>query len=269
MTEATTTTAAPAAAATTAAPVTPAVTAQPQVSLAPAATSAAPATKTPAAATKTDRESAAPIFGTAVDYQETGNSNLDTALRWAGQMGLHTESTPEMQQAMQGNFGPLKALLASKQIPGSDAYVALAEAGFKEHQAAAQAKTQAVQQMVVDVAGDADTWAKVFDWARDNAEPAEKEQINSALAQGGFVAEAVAARLVSNYQSQSTTTVPQRAAPVKETAGARAATSDTGPLSPQAYGKAVQDLRLSLKGKPIDGTPQYAALQRRRGQFRG
>jgi hypothetical protein len=204
-----------------------------------------------------------------VDYLETGNANLDYALKWAGQRGLNVETIPEMQQAMQGNFGPLRALLTSKQIPEADAVLALAESGFKEYQAGKEAATQAVQQMVVEVAGGEEAWGQVLDWARENAEPEEKEQINAALASGGFVAEAVAARLVHNFQAQSGVTIPQRAEPVKATASAQPPAAGNGPLSPQEYGQAVMDLRRSMKGKPIDGTPEYAALQRRRAAYRG
>jgi len=45
--------------------------------------------------------------------------------------------------------------------------------------------------------GDEALWADTIAWARDNAEPHEKDAANAAFAQGGLMAEAMAAFLVN------------------------------------------------------------------------
>ncbi|WP_334166776.1 hypothetical protein [Achromobacter mucicolens] len=252
---------APAAAPTTAAQPSQAATALPQASPAPAATPAAPAAAAPA--------NAEAVFGAAQVYEKTGNANLDTALAWAGSLGLDGDNSSEMQEAFKGNFGPLKALLATKNIPGAEAYVALAEAGFKEFTAAADERRASVQSMVVDVAGGDEAWAEVMAWAGENAEQAEKDAVNYALEQGGFLAEAVAFTLVSNYRQQAGVSSPPRQTAARSTAAAAPATGSHGPLSPKEYTKAVSDLRKSLKGKPIEGSKEYEALRQRRASWRG
>lgn len=255
------TTQVPAAAPATASQPSPAAPAQPQVSPAPAATPAAPAAATPAAAE--------PVFGAAQVYEKTGNVNLDTALAWAGSLGLDGDSSTELQEAFKGNFAPLRALLATKDIPGAEAYLALAEAGFKEYTAAAEERQAAVQSMVVQMAGSGEAWAEVMAWAGEHAEQEEKDAVNYALEQGGFLAEAVAMALVSNYRQQAGVSNPPRQTAARDTAAATPATGTHGPLAPKDYAKAVSDLRKSLKGKPLDGSPEYAALQKRRAAWRG
>ncbi|CAB3697951.1 hypothetical protein LMG3458_02491 [Achromobacter deleyi] len=222
----------------------------------PAAKPAAPA-----------KEAAA--FGATQSYEKTGNVNLDTALAWAGSLGLDGDTSPEMQEAFKGNFGPLRALLATKDIPGAEAYLALAESGFKEFTAAAGERQAAVQGMVVQVAGSGEAWAEVMAWAGENAEQEEKDAVNYALAKGGFLAEAVAQALVSNYRQQAGVSSPPRQTAARDTAAATPAAGTHGPLSPKEYTKAVSELRKSLKGKSLEGSQEYTALQKRRAAWRG
>ncbi|WP_397473758.1 hypothetical protein [Pusillimonas sp.] len=262
--------------ATTQNPSTPAATAPTQGGPVQAATPAAPVKAAPANVEGEGQQPAPEgvsneyegIFGASTTYESTGNENLDTVLKWAGQLGLDIDTCPEMQAAAKGNFGPIKALLASKQIPGADAYIALAEAGYREAVAAMQAKTEAVQRIVVEAAGGEEQWAEVFEWARQNADPEEKEMINAAFERGGFVAEAVARALVSNYYEATGASAPPRATPVRATAATQPAGNQYGPLSPKEYAEEVHKLRLSMRGKPIEGTPEYRALQARRMAYR-
>ncbi len=244
-------------------PAAPAATAQPA---APAPAAAPAPSSAPA---KEAARAEAPVFGSAQVYEKTGNVNLDTALAWAGSLGLDGDSSPEMQEAFKGNFAPLRALLATKEIPGAEAYVALAEAGFKEFTAAAQERQAAVQGMVVQMAGSGEAWAEVMAWAGENAEQDEKDAVNYALQKGGFLAEAVAYTLVANYRQQAGVSSPPRQTAARDTAVAAPASGGQGPLSPKDYAKAVSDLRKNLKGKPLEGSQEYAALQKRRAAWRG
>jgi|GEM_PF-2166433 len=212
-------------------------------------------------------EDAPATFGEAVTYQPTGDANLDLALAFVGKHGLAPEH-PAMVAATQGDFGQIKALLAEKGVPGFEAYVALAEKGYQDQLAREAQKVAAVQQIAVQAAGDEATWNETLAWASAHAEPDEKEAVNAALAQGGVVAEAVAAFLVSQYRAASGTAFAP-AAPVVSPQAARGAAHPAGSaLSPADYGKAVADLRRT-QGAAFEQTAEYRQLQARRAAWRG
>jgi len=258
--------AAPAQPAAPAAPVATSLPAAPAASAAPAAPAQAPAAPaapaTPAANDKADQG----VFGPAVTYAPTGDSNLDLALGFVGKHGLDVDH-PAIQAATKGNFGPVKALMAEKGVQGWEAYIALAEKGYADYVRAEAEKTAAVQQIVVAAAGSEQEWSNVLQWASANAEPAEKEAVNAALAQGGVVAEAMAAYLVNLYRgAPGTTYAPQQPA-VKTDAARGSAAPANGPLSPKEFAAASQELRRT-KGVNFESTPEYQSLVQRRMAYR-
>jgi len=216
---------------------------------------------------KTAGDAAPATFGEAVTYQPTGDANLDLALAFVGKHGLAPEH-PAMVAATQGDFGQIKALLAEKGVPGFEAYVALAEKGYQDVLAREAEKVAAVQQIVTQAAGDEAAWGATLAWASANAEPDEKEAVNAALAQGGVVAEAVAAFLVNQYRAATGTTYAPAAPAVKQEAGRGAGGASSGALSPADYGKAVMELRRT-KGAYFEESAEYRQLQARRAAWRG
>ncbi|QYD70146.1 hypothetical protein KZJ38_07520 [Paraburkholderia edwinii] len=231
----------------------------------PAAAAAAPAASTTPVTPEAKTE--AGTFGEVVSYQPTGNSNLDLALGFAGKHGLSPEH-PAMLEASKGNFGPVKALFAEKGVQGWEAYIALAEEGYKAHTETEAQKTLAIQNICVSAAGGEQEWADVLGWASQNAEPAEKEAVNSALAQGGVVAEAVAAYLVGLYRGAPGTTYSPTQSAVKPDAGRGAGSSVNTPLSPRQFAQESQKLRATL-GVEFENTPEYKQLVQRRTAYRG
>lgn len=232
---------------------------------APVATNVAAPVAAPAAAAPASNEAPA-TFGAAVEYQQTGHAGIDMALAFAGSHGLSPDH-PAMQAADGGNFGPLKALLASKSIPGWEQYVALAE-DYQKQYAAGQAAQQAeIGNMCVSVAGSPEVWGDVLAWAGAEAEPAEREAINSALAGGGLLAEAMAHFLVNGYKQSSGTTY-EGAPAVKANAAVAAPNAGSGPLDSRAYGAEVAKLHAKL-GNRLYGSPELEALDRRRAAYRG
>lgn len=206
------------------------------------------------------------VFGESVTYQPTGDTNLDLALAYIGKHGLGPEH-PAIVAATKGDFGPVKALLAEKDVPGWEAHIALAEKGYADHVRAEAEKTVAIQNICVQAAGGEQEWADVLAWASENAEPQEKEQVNAALAQGGVVAEAMAAFLVNSYRGAPDVTYAPREHAVNQNAGRGAATVNGGPLSPRDYANAVADLR-RIKGVSFTETFEYRQLQQRRAMYR-
>lgn len=238
------------------------------------AAAVAPVASTPAAAAPAAANPAADpakaeqgTFGESVTYQPTGDSNLDLALGFAGKHGLSPEH-PVMVEASKGNFGPIKALFAEKGVQGWEAYVALAEKGFHDFTRAEAEKTLAIQKIVVAAAGSEDEWNNVLSWASANADPDEKEHVNAALAQGGVVAEAMAAYLVNLYRGAPGVSYAPQERAVTPNAARGAAASSNAPLSPREYTKAVQELRRTL-GVGFESSREYQILNQRRMAYRG
>jgi len=188
-------------------------------------------------------------------------------MAFMGKHGLALDH-PAIVAAEGGDFAPVRALLAEKGVQGADAYLALAERSLQEIQEAQAAHVQAVQQIVVQAAGDEAAWAETLAWASANAEPEEKEAVNAALSQGGVVAEAMAAFLVSQYRNATGTSYTPTAPVVKPEAARGAANPSGGALSPAEYGKAVVSLRQTL-GSRFEESAEYRQLQARRAAWRG
>ena len=192
-------------------------------------------------------------------YDSTGDAGLDYALAFVGKQGFGPEH-PAIKAAQGGDFSLIRAELATKGVQGSDAVLALAESAFKAHQAKAADNAKALQATAEQAAGGAENWNVVRAWASANAEPAEKAAVNAALAQGGFVAEAVVKQLVALYQQGNT--LAKEAANPAPNAGTQPQAAN-GPLTAQAYAEAVNALYTKLGGR-LEGSHEYADLQARR-----
>lgn len=202
-----------------------------------------------------------PSTETKYDYEPTGSTNLDYALQYVGDLG-YGPAHPAILEAQKGNFALIRAELARKGVPGAEAVVSIAEASYKELQGKHQEQAQALTTFAYETAGGPDNWAQVQQWARSNADPAEKEQINAALAQGGVLAKATIKFLVDTYSQQHTLNRSPKSAVQPGASAAQVVTS--GPLSKGEYGRAVADLSAKYPGRDISGLPEYQSLQQRR-----
>lgn len=204
----------------------------------------------------------------AVQYEPTGNQGLDMALNFIAARGLDAEH-PAVKAAMEGNFDFLRATLAGmgKDAVGYEAYVALAEKAYAEMSAADAEGQKAREQAAISVVGDPAEVVKVLDWARENADPKEAEDINAMFAASPLQAKAAMMYLHQLYQNAGNT-VPA-AAPVNKDAG-NPATPATGPLTARDYAAAVEALHRKM-GSRMEGSPEYEALNQRRrlGRQRG
>jgi len=233
---------------------------------APAATTAAPA---PAAAATATPATPAPAAATEapITFEPTGDSALDVALGFLGRNGFDI-ANPAMQAAVGGDFTLLMAQLAEKGVPGWEQHLALAKEAYERHTAKESAKTESIQSICLNATGgDAEEWSNVLGWASTNAEPEEKAAVNSALAAGGVMAEAMAAYLVAGYRGNPGTTVEGKSAVNANAAAGKASTSN-GPLSPAEYAAEVGKLSQRSGGR-VEGSPEYKQLQARRAAYRG
>lgn len=208
--------------------------------------------------TPKEQEPLAP--GETFEYDSTGDAGLDYALKFVGDLG-YGPGHPAIQAAEKGDFALIRADLARKGVQGAEAVIALAENAYKNHEAKTAENQTKLQAVAEEAAGGPENWNLVRTWASANATPEEKAAVNSALAQGGFVAKAVVQELVSLYQGSNT--LPQEArSPVQPNAG-YSQPNAAEPLTAQAYAKAVQALRVKL-GNRVDDSPEYEALSRQR-----
>ncbi len=230
---------------------------------APVAQPTALPTQAPANAPATGSEGA---FGPVQSFEKTGDANLDLALSFFGKQGIGL-AHPAVAAATGGNFGPLKSMLAEKGVAGWEAHVALAERAYEAHQTQTSERNAHTAQVCVAAAGGEAEWGQVLQWASANAEPAEKQAVNAALAQGGVVAEAVAHFLVGAFRQADGTSYDAQKSAVNQNASAAASGGYT-PLSPLEYGRAVAALRGKL-GPNFESTQEYASLNQRRAMYRG
>lgn len=205
--------------------------------------------------------------GAVIEYEPTGDASLDLALGFVAKAGIFADD-PAMVAAQSGDFTLLRAKLAEKNIPGWEQYANIGEAAYqraKEKQDKANAE---LQSLVHAAAGSPEYWSEVQTWASANADPAEKAEINALLSRGGIAAKQAVKYLVECYEKASNVERPERGAVRDATRGGGAPNPDSGPLSPSAYAKAVQELNVKMRGR-MEGSKEYDALQRRRMAFRG
>lgn len=192
-------------------------------------------------------------------YDPTGDAGLDYALDFIGRQG-YGDTHPAVQAAQQGDFSLIEAELATKNVPGAQQVVALAKQAYERHTAEASQREQALASFAAQTAGSPENWNTVRAWAAAEATPEEKAQVNAAIAQGGLVAQGVIRQLVDLYSQKHTLAkAPAAVAPGATAVG----NGPTEPMTAQRYAQAVEELRRS-KGREIEGTPEYAALQSQR-----
>lgn len=201
---------------------------------------------------------AAPVVEEAsvASFEPTGNAGLDYALAFVGKLGFGGNHEA-IKAAEAGDFGILKAELAKlgAKAQGWEQIVALGEDGLKAIQSANKAQGEKNAADIHAVVGGKEQWDAISKWAGENADPAEKVAVNQALALGGFVAKAVAARLAEQYGKASGVTAPP--ANVTTSRGAAPASEKFGP---REYVAAVNALKPAER---VDGNPKYEELKRR------
>lgn len=217
----------------------------------PAAGAPAPA---PAAPT------APPPANAAYSYEPTGNAGLDYALDFVGRLGYGAEH-PAMKAAMGGDFGLLRAELASKGVQGADRVVDLGVEAFKAFENKGRENTEKVGNLANQIAGGADQWQQVRAWASTNGTAEEKAQLNAMLQAGGLQAESAINYLVQQYNAQGGTQEPKAVA--SPNAAPRAGDA-AGPMTKGQYQKALAELQAKNPAKDISLLPEYQALQNAR-----
>ena len=191
-------------------------------------------------------------------YEPTGDAGLDYALDFIGKLG-YSDAHPAVRAAITGDFSLIRAELSTRGVQGADAVVKLAEDAHARFAAKESEQAQVLQSYAHEAAGGEQNWDVVRAWASKEATPAEKADVNAALAKGGMVAKAMIRELVHLYKQSNT--LPQDGKAVSKTAGTPA--SNATPLTAQAYAQAVDELYRKL-GPGAANSPEYAQLQKQR-----
>lgn len=191
-------------------------------------------------------------------YEPTGDAGLDYALDFIGKLG-YSDAHPAVRAAITGDFSLIRAELSTRGVQGADAVVKLAEDAHARFVAKEAEQAQVLQSYAHEAAGGEQNWDVVRAWASKEATPAEKADVNAALAKGGMVAKAMIRELVHLYKQSNT--LPQDGKAVSKTAGTPA--SNATPLTAQAYAQAVDELYRKL-GPGAANSPEYAQLQKQR-----
>lgn len=197
-----------------------------------------------------------------IKYEETGDPTLDYVLGYIGEQGLDQDH-PAVQAAYNGDFAQLEVELLKKGAPGADKILALAQRSYEQHQESHQASLAETGKALIEIAGGEDQWEEVVTWARDNAEPEEKEEINAMLEKGGFAAKMAAQFLVTSFRNTQGNEYEGK--PAASPSAAPAATVDKGPISRQQFAQEAEKLYRQF-GQEYQSRPEYRALaQRRKG----
>lgn len=197
-----------------------------------------------------------------IAYEPTNDPALDLALDFVAKLGIRADH-PAMLKAQEGDFSHLKTVLSTSNDPnakGWERYLSLAEDAYGRQTAAQAELTTKVLSAVHEAAGGEEQWNQVLDWARTNADPAEKEAINSMLAAGPVQARMVAIALASEFYKSADGV--QNPAPVASNVSAQAPAANT-PLSRAELAVEVGKLRDKYGSHGLESRADYQALGRR------
>lgn len=198
-----------------------------------------------------------------IDQYQADNPALGLALGFLRDAGI-SPTDPAFQLAeVEGDFELLKATLAAKNLPGTDAMVSILEKAVASHFEAIEQHEKQTADLVKSVLGEQQD--EVLEWARSTASDEEKTAFNDMLEAGGVYARAAAVLLREAFTGAGNTVPAQHAIKTAETAQ-----GGHTPLTARDYAAEVEKLARQLGGDPR-GSQEYAALTRRRevGRQRG
>lgn len=198
-----------------------------------------------------------------IDQYQADNPALGLALGFLRDAGI-SPTDPAFQLAeVEGDFELLKATLAAKNLPGTDAMVAILEKAVTSHFEAVEAAEAATTALVTEILGEQKD--EILDWARSTASDEEKTAFNDMLEAGGVYARAAAVLLQQAFTGAGNTVPAQHA--IKT---AQPSQGGHTPLTARDYAAEVDKLARQLGGDPRQ-SQEYAALTRRReaGRKRG
>lgn len=236
---------------------TPAPVAQPAPQLAPAP--AAPEPQAPVAP-EAPEAPPAPEAGEP-EYEPSGDPGLDYAVSFLGKAGYDNDH-PAIEAAVNGDFGLLRADLATKGIAGWEQAVALAERAYETAQTKAAETAAAVQESVTLVAESLGVdWEAAVEYARETATPEEVETINR-LFEDPYTAKMAALWVSNAYANNPNTSAPPARQPVRPESVPADNAGGGGTITRAEFASEAGKLHKKF-GDSYNTTPEYRALARR------
>lgn len=221
---------------------------------------AKPAAVEPAAVAPVEAAAEPHAMDAYIEQYSTDKPALSIALGFLRDAGINPTDPAFQVAETDGDFELLKAILASKGLPGTEQMLAILEGEVNSHLDAIQEREDRTTQLVSEVLGEQQE--AVFEWARSNATPEEQETINNMLHDGGVAALGAALALQQLY-SKSDNTIPA-ANPVTQ---AKPTNGGGGAIDARTFAAETEALSKKFRGDPR-GTREYAALQQRRAAGR-
>lgn len=201
------------------------------------------------------------------EYEPTGDAGLDIVLAFLGKNGLGADS-PQIDQAMQGNFTYLEAFFAGKgdKAPaGWQQYMVLAKDSYERTLAAEKSTAEDRTKLIHDKAGGKEVWDAISAFAQEKYGKDEKayKGLRDALAGTEEVATAIVQSLYNEAMEAGRIT-KTGAAVTGANVGTVPASSGGGLITDRAEYRAEQAALISKFGiARYSTTPEYAALQAR------
>lgn len=195
-----------------------------------------------------------------VTYEPTGDAGIDMALSFIGSLGIEGND-PSMVAAANGDFSFIKAKLATMgdAAKGWEMQVALAEQGYARQADAWKAEQGKTLDAVHKVAGGADQWNALVEWAGTQVDAAEKAALD-AMFDAGPTSAAMAARMLKQAYAEAKGTTITPANPATAASGVAPAAPTA--LTQANYHKEVSALYDQI-GSRMDTSPEYAAIRQR------
>jgi hypothetical protein len=199
-------------------------------------------------------------------YEPTGDAGLDVALAFIGGLGF-SAAHPAVKAAQQGDFTPMEAVLKrmGTRAAGYEPYLKVAKDYAERAAATQQAAGKETETAVVSAVGGAANWNAIQKWASQNADPAEKTQINAAFAAGPLVAATMAQRLAEAYKQSGQSTIKPEAA---VQSGASGGVTAPNAISPAEFKAELVKLQ-AKHGWSVGNSPEYQHLLARRKAYQG
>lgn len=208
----------------------------------------------------------APVADTPFSFTATGNPRTDLALDFFGRQGLKQDSF-EIERALEGDFGPLKAYLGTRgdKAKGHENYVALAEEAYADHVKNQTSSREARQKIVYEAVGGEENWNSIQQWVEKAAPAEDVKVLKAAIQQGGIAARLIASALANEYANAAGTTVQPTSATTANTTTAQPASL---PLTRASYQKEVMALVAKIGSNNMDASPEYTALRQKYANVR-
>jgi hypothetical protein len=198
-----------------------------------------------------------------VVYKPTGDTGLDLALNFVGQLGFGPDR-PEIKAAQTGDFTKLEATLKGMgdKAKGYEPYLKIATESRQRVADAFAAKEAATNKVIVDAAGGQEAWNAIHAWVSAEADDQQKADITQAFKVGGFAAQSMASQLAAMYRQSGKSTLPPKGAAAANAATAGASTGGGAPMTRQEYTAEISKLE-AKHGYRLTDTPEYKVLSAR------